>query len=179
MSEEEVEATDGEGAAAAGLSNDEKCFLEYCFSGDNAFVKTLLLKGVSPQTKGLTRGVTGLHCGAGTGRIDVVQTLLQFSASAAAPDNMGLTPIHYAAGTESDEVLTALIESLGDDKPTVINMQDEDACTALHYAAFSGRKASVEVLLAAGADKALTDSAGKTAKDDAEGAGHAEVAALL
>ena len=70
---DEGEAVEGEAVATGEptLSDEEKGLLEFCFSGDNAFVKTLLLKGVSVQAKGLKRGITGLHCAAGTGRIDV------------------------------------------------------------------------------------------------------------
>lgn len=63
--------------------------------------------------------------------------------------------------------------------PHALRARPQDGSTALHHAAFSGRKDCVVALLAAGAANDIADTAGKTAGQDAEEAGHAEIVGLI
>lgn len=58
-------------------------------------------------------------------------------------------------------------------------MPQQDGLTALHYAAHSGNKDAVQLLLNASADKDLKSKDGKTCLDEAEERGHKAIAALL
>ena len=60
-----------------------------------------------------------------------------------------------------------------------IDAQSTHQQTALIFAAGRGHKGVVEMLLEAGADVAIKDEDGKTAKHYASDAGHAEIVALL
>ena len=51
--------------------------------------------------------------------------------------------------------------------------------TAFHCACAAGRTDAVEALVAAGCQKGLLDGSGKTGRDLADDAGHADVLALL
>jgi uncharacterized protein YxeA len=71
----------------------------------------------------------------------------------------GKTPLICAAMNHAS--LTELIKA----NPTLINYQDCQGRTALHYAAANGDKTNVEFLIKNGADKSLKDKQDKTAED--------------
>ena len=56
---------------------------------------------------------------------------------------------------------------------------DNDGWTALHWAAYNGREAVVELLLQAKADPTVVDKDGDTAAKDAESCRHAALAQRL
>ena len=82
-----------------------------------------------------------------------------------ARNNIGRTPLHYAAQGEAPALVAALVKAGADP-----DAQDErGGWTPLHLAAWFGRTpAVVAALLAAGADPAARDKAGKTPSDYAE-----------
>jgi ankyrin repeat protein len=65
------------------------------------------------------------------------------------------------------------------DRGVAVDTRYKHDLTALMWAAGSGQKDAVEMLLRRGANKALKDDRGKTAADIARELGHKEVVALL
>jgi ankyrin repeat protein len=70
----------------------------------------------------------------------------------------GITLLHAAARSDTDELLNLMLE-----KGAPINEQDDFGFSALHYAALWNRPETVELLVARGADINRQDSAGRTA----------------
>jgi ankyrin repeat protein len=62
-------------------------------------------------------------------------------------DNMGLTPLHWAA-QQGDEVSVEVLLKFGANP----NVVDPNALTALHWAASGGNRSCISQLLEAGAD---------------------------
>ena len=74
----------------------------------------------------------------------------------------GRTPLSKAAGRGHVEVVKMLLEEI--DGTFAVNAQEtEQKRTALHWAAFNGRKEVVDALLQSGADAMMEDLKGKTA----------------
>ena len=73
---------------------------------------------------------------------------------------MAMTVLHVAAAKPNPEAFLKVM-SLPDAK-ALIDMVDEDGCTALHYAASEGRLEIVEALMRAGAATAPENSSGQT-----------------
>jgi len=88
---------------------------------------------------------------------------------------MGLTPLHYAAGHSKSDSTKLMVKAAAES----INTQDEDGCTPLHYAAFAGERATTGILINAGADVSITDSNGNTAEQDAQAKGKTDVVARI
>lgn len=76
-------------------------------------------------------------------------------------DETGLGLIHWAADRNQLEILTELLALPG----ISVDLQDSDGQTALHYAASCGHKECLQMLLARGADKKVTNEDGETAED--------------
>jgi ankyrin repeat protein len=120
-------------------------------------------------------GFTALHFAAFLGGVDAAQALIDAGAdvAAVAQNAMQVQPINSAAAG-CTEVVAVLL-----DAGAPVDAQQHGGYTALHEAAINGNDALVDVLLARGADVALTDSERKTAADHAERNGHRELAARL
>mmetsp|Transcript_57257 Transcript_57257/g.113711 ORF Transcript_57257/g.113711 Transcript_57257/m.113711 type:complete len:139 (-) Transcript_57257:233-649(-) len=61
----------------------------------------------------------------------------------------------------------------------VMDLADEDGCTALHYAAWGGKVGTVTALLRAGANKDATNADGRTPLGEAESKGHQKIVDLI
>jgi ankyrin repeat protein len=120
-------------------------------------------------------GFTALHFAAFLGGVDAARVLIDADADVAAVSQnaMQVQPINSAAAGCSDVVALLL------DAGAPVDAQQHGGYTALHEAALNGNDALVDVLLAHGADVALTDDEGTTAADHAERNDHAELAARL
>jgi ankyrin repeat protein len=123
-------------------------------------------------------GWTALHLAAFVGADDAVETLLALGASArifgrAFEQNL---PIHAAAAGRriGKRAFEALAAATGDP-----DARQKQGYTALMIAASNGFDAACEVLLAAGADRAVALPDGKTAADIARERGHAALAERL
>lgn len=83
-------------------------------------------------------------------------------------DNYGATPLHIAA-THDLKGLKVIVDCYDEDIVDVINKQDSDGDTALHYVATDyynhDRDANIEYLLSIGADGNIVNSNGETYQD--------------
>ncbi len=112
-------------------------------------------------------------------RRDVVKVLLERGAKPSVPSrDQGFTPLHSAVATDAGdaihEIVRLLLEAGADP-----NAKTRDGGTPLHSAAFTGDLEAAELLLAYGADPAVTDAKSLTALDVARDRRNVEVAALL
>jgi uncharacterized protein len=71
------------------------------------------------------------------------------------------------------------VKALVKDNPDLVFSRDNDGWTALHYAAFNGKKDVVELLLANTADVSAKDNVGRTPLHAAASTGHEDVVELL
>lgn len=93
---------------------------------------------------------------------------------AAAQNDMKVQPLHAAIASRNAETVTLLLEHGAD-----VNARQQIGYTALMGAAGAGRHDLVDLLLARGADPALTSDEGKTAADIARDHGHSALADRL
>jgi ankyrin repeat protein len=139
------------------------------------------LVGAEPELA-LTRSADGfiaLHFPAFFGRGEaaaVTRALLEAGAdvNARSTNVMEVLPLHSAVAGNHEDVAALLIEAGAD-----VNARQRHGWTPLHGAAQNGAIATVERLLAAGADRAAANDDGVTAADLAAKAGHAGLAARL
>jgi ankyrin repeat protein len=94
--------------------------------------------------------------------------------NARSDNDFAVLPIHSAVAGGHDEVVAALIDAGAD-----VNARQRHGWTPLLGAAQNGSLASVERLLAAGADPAARNDDGNTAIDVARAAGHDAIVASL
>lgn len=124
-------------------------------------------------------GFTALHYPAFFGGDDaavIAQALIDAGAdvNARSDNELAVLPLHSAVAGDRDDIAAVLIAAGADVHAT----QPHD-WTALHAAAQNGASATVERLLAAGANPVVSTDAGRTAADLAADAGHEELATRL
>jgi ankyrin repeat protein len=132
-----------------------------------------LARALSPD------GFTALHYPAFFGRGDAVgasRALLAAGAdvNARSQNPFSVLPLHSALAGSREDVAALLIDAGAD-----VNATQRHGFTPLQEAAANGLSASVDRLLAAGADRAARNDDGKSAADLAEAAGHEALAARL
>ncbi|MEW2478110.1 ankyrin repeat domain-containing protein [Mycobacterium sp. NPDC049093] len=91
-------------------------------------------------------------------RIENTTRLIALAADVNAVDNVGMTPLHFAAQSDSVEIVKILLEANAN-----VNAVAEDGCTPLYRAVrnTTGKRADiVAVLMAAGADPTIDDGNG-------------------
>ena len=178
------------------------------YDGDEAAVRKLLDAGADVGAPDTMR-VTALHCAAMQGHAGVVRLLLSRGAPVDARDFQGATPLYVAcafdqrAGAELLLAAGADVNAATDAQTTNRPLQvaaargyagvvelllsrgasvgavDGEGFTALHHAAFHGRREAALALLAAGADPAARSSGGATPADEARRGGHEPLAETL
>lgn len=121
-------------------------------------------------------GFTALHLACFFKHRDVAEFLLDHGADpdAVADNPSGVTPLHSAAAARSNEIVSLLLESGADP-----NAQQSGGFTALHAAAMHRDVEMVRTLLRFKAKGDVASDDGKTAHSLAEGAGAAEIVALI
>ena len=91
-------------------------------------------------------------------RTENTTRLLALGADVNAVDNVGMTPLHFAAQSDSIDIVKILLEANAN-----VNAVAEDGCTPLYQAVrnTTGKRADmVAVLMAAGADPTIDDGNG-------------------
>ncbi|XP_077966605.1 uncharacterized protein LOC120341845 isoform X2 [Styela clava] len=89
---------------------------------------------------------TALHWGAAFNNTECVKLLIKYGINIAIPDGDGKTPLHWAANNHDPSAvhtMAALLER----SPGVLNWQDYEGRTALHFAVADGNSAAVEFLV--------------------------------
>lgn len=121
-------------------------------------------------------GFTTLHLPAFFGGADAARALIGAGADAGArsSNDFSVMPIHSAVAGRHDDVVAVLIAAGAD-----VNARQAHGWTPLQGAAQTGDEATVDRLLAAGADPALRNDGGRSAADVAREAGHLDLAARL
>lgn len=97
---------------------------------------------------------TPLHMASRSGKLDFVQSLMDFDPRILVKDKLGNTPLHYAA-ERYPEVLDSMLkkaQELGNQVADVVNATNSSNQSALDVACRYSQDDSVQVLLAAGAD---------------------------
>lgn len=97
---------------------------------------------------------TPLHLASRSGKLEFVQSLMDFDPKLLVKDKLGNTPLHYAA-EKYPEVLNTLLkkaQELGNHVAEVVNATNSSNQSALDVACRYSQEDSVEMLLKAGAD---------------------------
>jgi len=101
-----------------------------------------------------------------------LKVLSKSSDLAFKPDKDGMTPMHWAADSDTGEVMKCLIDLLGTEPAvakTRVNMRDADGNTPLHFAVMAENEDMARLLVAAGADPKAENEDGETSIQLASG----------
>ena len=148
-----------------------------CSSGDLESAKALVSERADPSIRD-NRWYCALHYAAEAGHAPLIDLLVgEGLAEAESETRDGLTALHLAARHGHYTTVAALLRYMSQD---ALNQQDQEGCTALHYACDAESKANlVEILVSAGADGNRSDFNGCTPLHVAQKSGaHAVLAAL-
>ncbi len=142
------------------------------------------LRDGSPRSARVLEAAPGLHVDAtnDAGETPLMMAALRADAAAveallargAAPHRAGWSPLHYAA-SGGDAALVARFLALG----APVDARAPNGATPLMMAARYGSSAAAQVLLVAGADRALVNDAGRDAAAEADAGGMDGVARWL
>ena len=100
-------------------------------------------------------GATPLHLASYSGKLDCVNSLLEFGADINAVDIEGATALHKASFGGYEAIIQVLLK-----KSCNVNVVDIFGDTPLHKCAYNGYDECAEVLIQSGADRTLQDSSG-------------------
>ena len=123
---------------------------------------------------------TALHEAAEFGHLEAMRTILASAndsfraAMASAPDELGWTPLHWAALHGEQEMASELLQA----EAAVDAKEYEFGCQPLHWAARRGHIQLIQLLLDSGATESV-DLEGRTAAVWANLTGHTRAAAFL
>ena len=145
-------------------------------SGDIDSVSLLLSRGAKANPRPSPSGDSPISEAITFGRADVVHALIAAGAKTDLVERTGVNLLHWATITNRAEVIPELAKA-----GVNINAIDEAGFTPLMYAATIdfGDTATLQALLAAGADKTIRNASGRTALQQARYVGHANLADAL
>jgi len=112
-------------------------------------------------------------------RSQFIKPLVQAGASVNYQDNMGDTPMHYAASTGHVGSIRELYQHGANVNCVNFSNAIYPSYTPLHFAAFRGHLDAVKVLIECGADKDIKTKEGKTARQLAEECKDYDIAKFL
>ena len=136
------------------------------YTGNSDLVAALLAKGAEPRAVDAT-GKSAILYAAGRAYTHVVKQLLDAGIDANARYGSDLTALMWAAGHSEEAGAADIVETIAllIARGAKLDEKDDRGWTALMIAADLGHAVAVEKLVAAGADKTITDKAGKTAQE--------------
>ncbi|MEM9659870.1 MAG: ankyrin repeat domain-containing protein [Planctomycetota bacterium] len=156
------------------LSVSDTEFRDAAAQGKEATVRRAIDEGIRVDAVD-GQGRTALHLAAFDGRVEVVKLLIENGAAIDHRDEAGRTALIYAATGPNRETVDLLLEAGG-----AIDVADRvEGFTALMFAAAEGQLEVVQALLKHGADVALRDNDGDSARDFAVQNGHRAISELL
>ena len=166
-------------AAASGRSIKEEPGFKKGEPGDYAATVKLLLDAGLPVDRPEPReGFTALQAAASSGNVEVARLLLAKGAEVNTPSQDGRTPLHFAAGGSSIELIALLL----DHKANIDAVQSghPGKATPMMYALQNGRVENLKLLLKRGANlKATFHGVGATALHVAAQMGQVEMSKVL
>jgi len=149
--------------------------LMYAAHGGHAAAAERLIEGGADVEARAGNGWTALTLAAAKGEVDVAKVLLRHHALVNQPDLYGWTPLMRAIYAGYYGVADVLLDS----GRAALDAREESGASVLHLAAIRLDERAARMLLAAGADPALKDNAGRTAADVARMQGNVPLARLL
>lgn len=130
-----------------------------CEQGNSDLIKDLLFGGLdihAPFTGLMYSGYKAIHVAALYGHINVVQTLLDYSANVEEKDATGeRRPLHFAAGSRRPSMVRFLIG-----RGAQVDAKARNSVQPIHEASWSGSVEAIEALLEAGAAVSCSDRLG-------------------
>jgi len=145
-------------------------------SGDLDTVSLLLSRGAKANPRPNPSGDSPISEAITFGHAAVVRALIDAGAKVDLVESTGVNLLHWATITNRADVIPALARAGVD-----IDAIDAAGYTPLMYAATIdfGDSATLEALVAAGANRTIRNGSGRTALQQAERLGHAKLAAAL
>jgi len=157
--------------------NNETPLMIAAYNGYPAMTRYLITTGAKLELKS-DDGMTALHLATQNGHLECAHIILGSNNLPRnhinVKDDGGWTPLVWACEHKHEPVIRFLLEQGCDPYSTDVEMN-----VALHWAAFSGSKNSVELLLAAGSNVNETNGIGETPLHIALRQDHYECALLL
>ncbi|TVV76146.1 ankyrin repeat domain-containing protein [Sphingomonas solaris] len=142
--------------------------------GRTDLIAPLVTSGVDVNARD-PRGFTPLSLAAYNDHLDTVNALIAAKADACLPDrDQGNTAQMGVAFKGYDPIAARLLKAGCD-----VNARNKAGQTALMMAALFGRTTQIDMLVAAGADRAVLDAAGNSAASVAAGQGNDKVVKQL
>lgn len=124
-------------------SEAEAHFMKAVLDNDMDTIMSLIQRGVSPNIKNEDTNSTPLHLACNEGFDSIVALLLEHQADVWAQNNIGLTPLHYAAFHGHVHAIQLLLAA---GAMHTANLQDQSAKTALDLAKKNNHFAVIDLL---------------------------------